>query len=329
MRSYRDLLARVDGPAGSAWGEFGPDDELGTISRLTPDRARAGATCVRTGEVFNLDLPLNTIDPPLAPLRKAVRHTVFGRNAFHRDDHLDDFYPQASSQIDGLRHMGNPDHGFYNGASGERLVPGDPLLGIQHWAEHGIVGRGVLVDVARHRERQGRPIDHRGGEPIPIGDVAAAAEEQGVRFEPGDLLLLRFGWIRHYLTATTGDERRAMPQNPLHPGLLQAHGTLEWIWDHQFSLVAGDNFALERWPAMPSSPFRMAGESADAPVDGPGAVMHRVMIPLLGLAVGELWSLDALADACARDGRYDCMLVAKPINLVGGVGSPANATAIR
>ena len=92
------------------------------------------------------------MDPPLAAARRTARHTIFGRNAFHRDEHLDDVFPQVSSQIDGLRHFGNPDHGFYNGASGERLVPGDPLLGVQHWAEHGIVGRGVLVDVARHRD---------------------------------------------------------------------------------------------------------------------------------------------------------------------------------
>ena len=147
MRRYRDLLHRTDGPPGSAWGEFGPDDELGTIGRLTPDRARAGAACVRTGEVFNLDLPMDAMDPPLAAARRTARHTIFGRNAFHRDEHLDDVFPQASSQIDGLRHFGHPDHGFYNGASGERLVPGDPLLGMQHWAEHGIVGRAVLVDV--------------------------------------------------------------------------------------------------------------------------------------------------------------------------------------
>ena len=218
MRRYRELLDRTDGPPGSAWGEYGPDDELGSIGRLTPDRALAGAACVRTGEVINLDLPMDALDPPLAAARRTVRHTIFGRNAFHRDEHLDDVFPQVSSQIDGLRHFGNPDHGFYNGASGERLVPGDPLLGVQRWAEHGIVGRGVLVDVARHREAQRRPIDHRAGEPIPIADVVAAAERQGSRFEPGDLLLLRFGWLHHYRTATTEAERNALPAEPRHPG---------------------------------------------------------------------------------------------------------------
>jgi kynurenine formamidase len=329
MRSYRDLLRRTDGPPGSAWGEFGPDDELGTIGRLTPERALAGAACVRSGEVFNLDLPLDAMDPPLAPARRRPRHTMFGRGAFHRDEHLDDFFPQAASQIDGLRHFGHPDHGFYNGAPGERLVPGDPLLGIQHWAEHGIVGRAALVDVGRHRDGRGRPIDHRAGEPIPVDDVAAAAREQGARFEPGDILLLRFGWLHHYFIATTEAERRALPHDQRHPGLLQSHDTLAWLWDHQFAMFAADNFALECWPPVPSSPFRTDAERAGAPADGQTGLMHRVMIPLLGLAVGELWALDGLAEACARDGRHDCLVVAKPLNLVGGVGTPANATAVR
>ena len=329
MRRYRELLDRTDGPPGSAWGEYGPDDELGSIGRLTPDRALAGAACVRTGEVINLDLPMDALDPPLAAARRTVRHTIFGRNAFHRDEHLDDVFPQVSSQIDGLRHFGNPDHGFYNGASGERLVPGEPLLGVQRWAEHGIVGRGVLVDVARHREAQRRPIDHRAGEPIPIADVVAAAERQGSRFEPGDLLLLRFGWLHHYRTATTEAERNALPAEPRHPGLVQSHDTLEWLWDNGFALVAADNYALECWPPVPTSPFRTAAERAGGPSDAHTGLMHRVMIPLLGLAVGELWALDDLAAACARDGRYECLVVAKPINLVGGVGTPANATAVR
>ena len=50
-------------------------------------------------------------------------------------------------------------------------------------------------------------------------------------------------------------------------------------------------------------------------------------IALLGFVIGELWWLDDLAADCTRTGVYDCLVVAKPLNLTGGVGSPANATA--
>jgi hypothetical protein len=56
--------------------------------------------------------------------------------------------------------------------------------------------------------------------------------------------------------------------------------------------------------------------------------LHYRLIPLLGMAVGELFALDALAEHCARTGVYEGLLVAAPIQKVGGVGSPANAVAL-
>ena len=58
-------------------------------------------------------------------------------------------------------------------------------------------------------------------------------------------------------------------------------------------------------------------------------MLHRQMIALLGLAIGELWKLDALAEDCAADGVYEMLLTAKPLNVLGGVGSPPNALAIK
>lgn len=46
------------------------------------------------------------------------------------------------------------------------------------------------------------------------------------------------------------------------------------------------------------------------------------------MVLGELWNLDRLADACANDDRWDCMVVMSPLTLTGGAGSPANATAV-
>ncbi len=57
-------------------------------------------------------------------------------------------------------------------------------------------------------------------------------------------------------------------------------------------------------------------------------MLHRILIPLLGLTIGELWDLDAVAAACRRRRRHDVFVTAQPLNLLGGVGSPANAVAI-
>ena len=63
----------------------------------------------------------------------------------------------------------------------------------------------------------------------------------------------------------------------------------------------------------------------DAPAFQP---LHQVVIPNMGLTIGEMWNLDALADACARGGRYDFLLSAAPLPITGAVGSPINPIAI-
>jgi hypothetical protein len=58
-------------------------------------------------------------------------------------------------------------------------------------------------------------------------------------------------------------------------------------------------------------------------------MMHPDLIAMLGVCLGELWKLDELAQDCANDGVYEVMVTCKPLNLVGGVGSPANALALK
>src|SRR5262249_4750872 len=96
LPTYRELLARTDAPPGTAWGIFGADDQLGTLNLLTPERAKASAAEVRTGEVFSLNWNVELPDP--SPFRQLpVRHQV-GAGGFGRDDWLDRFYLQGSSQ---------------------------------------------------------------------------------------------------------------------------------------------------------------------------------------------------------------------------------------
>ena len=57
--------------------------------------------------------------------------------------------------------------------------------------------------------------------------------------------------------------------------------------------------------------------------------LRRRLIPLQGMAIGELWDLEALAADCSADGVYEFMLVSAPLNVPGAVGSPANAYAIK
>lgn len=295
------------------WGVFGTDDQLGTINLLTPERVRRAIGLVRRGQVFNLSLPLDQPYPPLVWGRQRYRHTILSPDRNARDDVLDNFYPQFSTQIDGLRHIRYREFGFYGGRQDADIAKG--ALGIEHWARHGIVGRGVLLDVARWAERQGHPLNPREGFPIRPDHLDATARAQGVALEEGDILLVRTGWLGWYLSLP--DEERAsignMMDNTLAmPGLYAGWETAAWLWDHRVALVAADNVAVESLPVRPEVGF-----------------LHRRLIPLLGMPLGEFWDLDTLAADCVQDGVYDFLVVAVPLHLPGGVGSPANAIAIK
>jgi hypothetical protein len=149
LPSYEELPVEPGAPAGSSWGLWGPSDKFGCLNLLTPDRVRAGVACAVRGAVFNLNLDLELPSPPLFG-RSAFDHLVHNFTLGH-DDELSGWNTQSSSQWDGFRHMRHPVYGHYNGVADEEH-------GIHHWARRGIVGRAVLVDVARWRESVGLSI---------------------------------------------------------------------------------------------------------------------------------------------------------------------------
>jgi hypothetical protein len=324
MPSYDELAAAT--PPGSAWDVYGRDDELGSANRLTPERVAEAAALIRTGRRFGLDYPITAFEPYPTGTRPAVAHHVFANNEFHRDDWLDSFYLQSSSQLDALRHIGHPVHGFYGGMPPSQNTPESTRLGIQSWARSGLAGRGVLLDVPRFFARQGW--DYSTESTVPIGAelLDAIADDEGIVFRGGEMLLLRTAWAERYL-AKTPEERAVTPWR-LSPGLAQREEVLRWLWDHEIALVAADNLAVEADPVLESD-FRVPGERPpEKGVDHAG-MLHRPLIALLGMALGELWRLDELAADCEVDEVWEFFLTVKPLNLVGGVGSPPNAIALK
>lgn len=324
MPTYDELAGHR--PPYSSWDVFGRDDELGTINLLTPDRVAAAAQLVRTGDRINLDHPINAFEPYPTGTRPATEHRVFANNEFHRDDWLDSFYLQSTSQVDALRHIGHPQHGFYNGMSAQENTQDSTRLGIHRWAESGIAGRGVLLDVARYFEVERREYDVESTVVIDADMLDAIATHQGVDWWGGDLLLLHTGWAANYVGKTV-EERVEFNARNRSPGLAQREATVRWLWDHEIALIASDTPAVEADPVIESD-FRVPGEKKpDRGVDHSG-MLHRPLIALLGMALGELWKLDELADRCAETGRYEFFVTCKPLNIIGGVGSPPNAMAI-
>lgn len=285
---------------GSATGVFGATDVLGTLNRQTPDVIVAAASEVRKGRIFPLGLPVDEPSPPLYA-RTHPRHTVLTTVKGNADDYLDGYYPQGSSQWDGFLHIADPDHGHYNG------LP-DSGLGIESWAERGIAGRAVLIDIAAHEQGQNTG-DWWERREITVADLEAARRAQRVELKAGDILLIYTGWLAAYSSAPL-EERERIRSRPTGVGLSPAAETAEYLWDHGVSAVASDNAFLEASPLAPLS-------------------LHKQLLCRLGMPIGELWKLDDLARDCRDDGIYTGFFASAPLHVRGGIGSPANALVIK
>ncbi len=319
---YSSLPIDPSKPARSAWGVFGDEDQVGTINLLTPARVAKAAGLVRKGSVFSLNWEMEKPHPPILG-RKPLHHTIIDLtpgtddSQWGTDDYYDGYWTQSSTQWDALSHMPHPEHGYYNGVQRADITGQEGSRnGIENWGRRGIAGRFVLADVARLYAQQGRPIDAAQRIEIPIGDVQAALDAQGARLEGGDILLIRMGWINWYDNASM-DTRIAISKlggpELQAPGVSADESTLEWLWNNQVAAVGCDVPALEAMPYTPT-------------VEG---FLHFRIIPLLGMAVGEMFALDKLAADCAADGIWEGMFTSAPLNKKGGSGSPANALAIK
>ncbi|AUZ33123.1 hypothetical protein C3B78_00545 [Arthrobacter sp. PGP41] len=317
--TFAGLLRREGALAGTSWGLF-PDPTRGTPSFITPQTVRDARDCIRTGTAFGLDYPADAFDPGMSLKRSAPRHTIYSSHPAHRDDYLDGYYLQGSSQIDGLRHRRADDAGFYNGTPDDRISEGTPDLGIQEWADSPIVGRGVLVDLAGYREGKAAPIDHAAGEPLGLDLIEGVLDAQAVSLRQGDILMLHTGWCEWFL-GLQPEEKQRMRDSRRATGVAQSREFVAWAWDQRLALLAADNFALECLPALPSSPYRDS-----APNDH--GMMHQQLLAKLGMPLGELWRLGPLARHMRAAGQWDAFISIKPLNIIGGTGSPANAIAV-
>lgn len=309
-------------PNGRSWGLWGEGDVFGTLNLLTPERVKAGTATVKKGAVFPLNFDMELPDPPLFGRDPFTHDVVWLQNEAGHDEHISGWNTQSSSQWDGFRHIKHPVHNFYNGVADEEH-------GVHFWARKGIVGRGVLADVARWRSSQGRPLVPNSSDPIEADDITSTLAAQGTTVEEGDILLVRTGWIGWY--RTQGAEERTAFNAAGHPCVGLRPGPENWklLWNLHISAIGVDNPSVEVWPPAAFVKPEDLGEILANPERLDEVFMHIRLLPLLGIPLGEFFDLDKLADDCAADRTYEFLFTSAPLNLLHGVASPPNALAIR
>ena len=300
------------------WGRWGPDDELGTLNYITPDTIAAARRLATTGKVFALGIPLQREGP-----QSGTRQRFNPIHAMFRDGGdrprtpadvaemqgyggSDDWIVmplQSVTQWDSLAHIFY-DGKMWNGYSADLVTSTGAAKNSIDKTRDKLVGRGVLLDVARHKGvRALEP-----GYAITVADLEATAAAAGVDVRRGDLLLIRTGHMSRYLDRGNW---RHFDLDPF-PGV--SVYAAPWLHARQIAAVASDNYAVEVRPSE---------------IPGFRNPFHVCAIPNMGLTLGEIFHLEDLAADCAADGRYEFLLVAPPLPVTRGVGTPINPYAIK
>ncbi|MBV8257681.1 MAG: cyclase family protein [Actinobacteria bacterium] len=294
------------------WGRWGPDDELGTLNFVTPEKVREAAQLVRSGRRVSMAIPINKVAGPDNPMQASLLvvqgHDVpvdgskvrFGLDwlgmAAHGDTH---------THVDALCHIS---YGglTYNGRRAEEVLPSNGATAQDIAAYHqGVVGRGVLLDIPRHRGVKWL----EPGEAVRRAELEECAEAQGVELGEGDFLVFRTGHHRRRLELGPWDN------NPPPRGEGKAGLHVDTIpWMHELRLAA----------FLPDGD----GEAVPSVVDGITYPIHPLQVAAMGMLVSDSLQFEELAPACEEEGRWEFMVVGLPLRLPGGTGSPWNPIAI-
>ncbi|KXO91831.1 metal-dependent hydrolase [Tsukamurella pulmonis] len=309
-----DLLAE----APSNWGKWGPDDEVGSLNYLGPEQAVAAAALVRSGKVFTLQRLIG--DPkgdPVWPGRSpAVRTQImdeatwdgaeapqFPGGLHYADDKIDAFL-QGSTQYDALGHVWY-DGKLWNGFDARTTVGGMDVASVEPIAQRGVVGRGVLLDMARFRGK-----DHLDtAETFDHTDLEACAAAQGVQLRPRDVLLIRTNYLQLFFEL--GD---AFYEGFCEPGLQYSPELVQWFADNEIPNLVTDT---------------IANEVTTDQNNGVALTLHCALMRNLGVVFTEITDLEALAADCAADGVYEFMYTAAPLKIAQGSGAPVNPVVVK
>jgi len=305
--------------APSNWGRWGPQDEVGTLNLLGTPEVLAALPCVRSGQVFTLGLTVADPrgDPAWPGRRKSERTATVDAGDYRAgrvvpapgglcaaDDTLA-LALQGTTHTDALGHTWF-DGRLYNGYDADTTTGELTRASVTPLARRGVVGRGVLLDIATHRG----VLHLSQGDIIDLPELLSCAAAQGVVLRPRDILVLRTGWISTCWTIGPAAFSTSLPE----PGLGWSQELVEWFATTEIVHLATDT---------------MANEATLHPDTGVALPLHAALSRNLGISMTEMVLLDDLAAACRADQRWDFLWVAGALPVHGASGAPVNPVVVR
>src|ERR1035437_8105075 len=227
------------------WGKWGEDDEVGALNYLGPEQVLAAVQLVSSGKIFTLQRLIG--DPkgdPVWPGRSPAERTqvfdesdwdeggkgpAFPGGLHYADDKIVAFL-QGSTQYDALGHVWY-DGKIWNGYDARTTIGGLDKARVSSIAERGVVGRGVLLDMARFLGK-----DYLSAkETFTHEDLEACAEGQGVTHGKRGLLDIRTNHLQLFFEK--GD---AFYEDFCECGLVYSPELVEWFKDKEIPNLVTD-----------------------------------------------------------------------------------------
>jgi kynurenine formamidase len=280
----------------SNWGRWGKDDQIGALNLITPAKRKQAASLVKEGVSVSMAADVDTVKAVDNPNPFELKMLSIGM-----DQIAVNYHGIAHTHLDSLAHI-NDNGVFYNGYQPEAakvMQQGHEKNSI-HNLKSGIFTRGILIDIPRLK---GVPYLEP-GTPIYVEDLEAWEKKAGVKVSAGDAVFVRTGvWARR---KALGPWLRGRAEGGRSAGLDPS--VIPWLRQRDIAILGSDH------------------PQYVAPSALRGAV-HDFALLYLGVHLFDNCDLEALANAAASRRRWEFLLTAAPLAIVGGTGSPINPIA--
>ena len=290
----------------SNWGRWGDEDELGAANLITAQKRLQAVALVTEGITVSMAHDIvqeEAVDTSAVLNRQVLRVSPTGASDMYQ--YSGSYHGTIHSHLDSLDCHIMYEGSGYNGVTYQEVEAADGCpRGSIHVHREGIVTRGILFDATLLPGKATEEGWLEPGTPITYADLLALEELQGVKVEPGDIIFLHTGrWQR----------RAALGAWPTSDGVAGYHANVAY-------------FLKERGVAMIG--HDMWNDVAPSGIEGVFLPLHSLALVSLGVSIFDNLDFGRLAEVARELNRYEFLLLASPLRIVKGMGSPLNPIAM-
>jgi len=296
--------ANGQGPCLTA-SKFGPQDQIGNLNLVTPEKTLAATRLVTKGKSYRLGIETNKDTPAYPPRTFNVTIVQPGQNAGNTlgptkttyNDDIINGWAGIGSQLDGLGHIGIDNLYFNCNKSADfAMTDGLKKLGVENVPA--IATRGVLLDMSCYFNTD----IVKEGTPFNRAEIEGAMKRQGIKsIEKGDVVLFYTGWLK-----LLGKDNKRF--GAAAPGL--GRDGARYLASLGVAIIGSDTWSFEVVPF-----------EKDAGV----FEVHQILIPRNGIHILENINTEEMV----KDQAWEFLFTLGPARITGGVQAIVNPIAVK